>query len=159
MAGHTVKLLYKKSAVLSTRKRNSHTLTLIQILWAFMQGEQRPKLRLASSLVKHVRVWLFNYLPKLSDLLLKNCKRMFKIVEIVKNTCVKRYKRDLMLQWSQTLCSDSQKRLHFPITNQFSFWNIQGSCLIRSLIRYSFRRFVQRFLVKSGRSLWKHETI
>ena len=28
----------------------------------------------------------------------KKCKRMFKIVEIVKNTCVKRYKRALMLQ-------------------------------------------------------------
>ena len=120
------------------------------------------RLRLASSLGNHVRFRLFNYLPKLSDLLLKNCKRMFKIVEIVKNTCVKRYKRALMLQWSQTLCSDSQKRLHFPITNQFSFWWYAG-IMPYSLLFQAFCTLtsigLQRFLLKSGRSLWKHETI
>ena len=87
---------------------------------------------------------------------------MFKIVEIVKNTCVKRYKRALMLQWSQTLCSDSQKWLHFPITNQFSFWWYAG-IMPYSLLFQAFCTLtsigLQRFLLKSGRSLWKHETI
>ena len=59
-------------------------------------------------------------------------------------------------------CSDAK---HFAVTlkHGYTFHNKPVFVLkypgMISYSLYSFRRFVQRFLVKSGRSLWKHETI